>query len=81
MPLLALWKSSPSEISQLAIEQVIGNAGDGILRDNSDCSIELRTFLSEVPSASLVHTLASGIKKLSIFERDAPGHAPRIAIQ
>jgi hypothetical protein len=53
MPLLAFWKSNPSETNQLAIEQVVGNAGDGNLKDNSDCSIEFRAFLSEVSSAKL----------------------------
>jgi hypothetical protein len=53
MPLLALWKSNPLEINQFSIEQVVGTAGDGILKDNSDCSTELRSFLSEVPSAKL----------------------------
>ena len=53
MPLLALWKSNPLEINQFSIEQVVGTAGDGILKDNSDCSTELRAFLSEVPSAKL----------------------------
>ena len=53
MPLLALWKSNPSEINKFSIEQVVGTAGDGTLKDNSDCSIELRSFLSEVSSAKL----------------------------
>jgi hypothetical protein len=53
MPLLALWKSNPSEINQFSIEQVVGTAGDGNLKDNSDCSNELRAFLSEVSSAKL----------------------------
>jgi hypothetical protein len=53
MPLLALWKSNPSEINQFSIEQVVGTAGDGNLKDGSDCSIELRAFLSEVSSAKL----------------------------
>jgi hypothetical protein len=53
MPLLALWKSNPSEINQFSIEQVVGTAGDGNLKDGSDCSTELRVFLSEVSSAKL----------------------------
>lgn len=53
MPLLALWKSNPTEIHQFSIEQVVGTAGDGNLKDGSECSVELRAFLSQVPSAKL----------------------------
>ncbi|MEY9589777.1 hypothetical protein ABIA06_002068 [Bradyrhizobium yuanmingense] len=53
MPLLALWKSNPSEINQLSIEQVVGTAGDGNLKDSSDCSQELRAYLSQVTSSKL----------------------------
>lgn len=36
-----------------SIQQVVGNAGDGNLRDGSDCSLELRSFLREVTSETL----------------------------
>lgn len=50
MPLVELWKSSPSTVSQFTIEQVVMTAGDGILRDASLSSRELRQYLREVPS-------------------------------
>lgn len=53
MPLLALWKSNPSEINQLSIEQVVGTAGDGNLKDGSDCSLEFRAYLSQASSSKL----------------------------
>lgn len=37
----------------MSIEQIVGSAGDGKLRDDSECSKELRVFLSETPTDSL----------------------------
>ncbi len=54
MPLLPLWSSNPGAIDQFTIEQVVTAAGDGNLKDGSECSRELRTFLSEVSSSKLV---------------------------
>lgn len=53
MPLVDLWKSSPATVAQFTIEQVVTTAGDGILKDASLSSRELRTFLSEVPSEKI----------------------------
>jgi hypothetical protein len=53
MPLLALWSSNPSAIGQFSIEQIVAAAGTGDLRDNSDCSEELREYLSQVTSEKL----------------------------
>jgi hypothetical protein len=53
MPLLSLWSSNPIAIDQLTIEQVVATAGDGSLKDGSECSKELRAFLSEVKSEKL----------------------------
>ena len=53
MPLLALWSSNPSAIGQFSIEQIVAAAGTGDLRDNSDCSEELRQYLSQVTSEKL----------------------------
>jgi hypothetical protein len=50
MPLLAFFKSDPATVGQLTIEQVVSNAGDGVLKDNSTCSSELREYLSQVLS-------------------------------
>ena len=53
MPLLAFWASSPDAVDQLTIEQIVASAGDGILKDASGCSIELRKFLSQIPTGKL----------------------------
>lgn len=37
----------------MSIEQIVGAAGDGRLRDFSECSDELRSFLREVPTEHL----------------------------
>ena len=51
MPLLSFWKSNPSEVLQLNIEQIVSSAGDGTLKDHSICSSELRSFLAEIDTA------------------------------
>jgi hypothetical protein len=53
MPLLALWTSNPGAIGEFTIEQVVAAAGSGDLRDNSDCALELREYLSQVTSPKL----------------------------
>jgi hypothetical protein len=53
MALMAFWKSNQSTVYQLSIEQVVTNAGDGALKDDSPCSLELREYLSQVSSRKL----------------------------
>ena len=53
MPLLSFWKNAKEEVLNLSIEQVVSNAGDGVLRDQSACSAEFREFLGKVPVESL----------------------------
>jgi len=53
MPLLEFWRSNPSTIAQLTIEQIVATAGSGNLQDNSDCSQELREYLSQIDSSKL----------------------------
>lgn len=53
MPLLPLWSSAPEHINALSIEQIVATAGDGKLRDDTECSRELRAFLSQVSSEKL----------------------------
>jgi hypothetical protein len=53
MPLIALWKSSPSAVGDLSIEQIVAMAGDGNLKDGSPCSGELREYLSQIPSGKI----------------------------
>jgi hypothetical protein len=53
MALLDLWKSSPDQLSDKQIYQLIAFAGFGKLKDGSLCSEELRAFLAMVPSGAL----------------------------
>ena len=53
MPLLSIWNSNPETISQFSIEQVVSAAGKGKLLDDTDCSKELREYLSQVSSEKL----------------------------
>lgn len=50
MALAELWKSAHIEIQDKHVQQVIGFAGDGKLRDGCLASKEFREFLSIVPS-------------------------------
>lgn len=67
MPLISLWRSNPETVLTLNIEQIVSNAGDGRLKDNSECSNELRAFLTQVPSNKLGeyadHCLTSSFNK------------------
>jgi hypothetical protein len=42
MPLLTFWANAKEEVLKLSIEQVVSSAGDGVLKDQSECSIEFR---------------------------------------
>src|ERR1700730_5936082 len=53
MPLLSFWKSNREEVLKLNIEQIVSSAGDGNLRDSTNCSEELRQFLKVCPSDHL----------------------------
>jgi hypothetical protein len=74
MPLLAFWKSAPGEVRKLTIEQVVANAGDGLLRDQSSCSEELREYFLQIPSEHIATyidpCLASGFSKGGMVLQD-----------
>jgi hypothetical protein len=53
MPLLDFWKTNRDVVLTLSIEQILANAGDGVLKDQSECSVELRRFFNIVPSDRL----------------------------
>lgn len=53
MPLLPIWAKNPDEVLEMSIRQIVSLAGDGRLLDNSECSSELRTYLSQVTSEKL----------------------------
>jgi hypothetical protein len=50
MALVDLWKSSPEQIRGKTVQQLLGFAGDGKLRDGKATSAEFREFLGHVPS-------------------------------
>ena len=53
MALLQFWKNSREDVLTLRVEQIVSSAGDGSIRDQSVCSAELRSYLSECPANSL----------------------------
>ena len=48
MPLIQLWETSPDIVLQYNIKQIVGFCGDGTLADSSECSHELKHYLSNV---------------------------------
>jgi hypothetical protein len=53
MALLTFWKSNRDAVLGMSIRQIVASAGDGQLRDESQCASELRQFLQEVDSKHL----------------------------
>ena len=53
MPLMNFWKIAKEDVLKLRVEQVVKNAGDGNLRDQSPCSVELRQYFNVAPVESL----------------------------
>ncbi len=53
MPLTELWANAQQELQDKHVQQIIGFAGDGKLRDGSAASNEFRAFLALVPSQLL----------------------------
>lgn len=53
MALLDLWNSTPDQLRDKQVHQLIAFAGNGKLLDDSLCCNEFRTFLASVPSKHL----------------------------
>ena len=53
MSLVDLWRTNPDQIEQYGIDQIVAIAGDGNIGDESQCSGELREYLSEMPTSKL----------------------------
>lgn len=53
MPLIQLWEKTPDIVLQYNIKQIVSAAGDGVLADNSECSQELRHYLTNIPAEKL----------------------------
>lgn len=50
MPLLKFWESTKDAVQDMTIQQIMGIAGDGQLKDGSLCSAELQEFLKQIDS-------------------------------
>jgi hypothetical protein len=74
MALLSIWSSNPDAVFSLSIEQIVATAGDGKLRDDNECSQELRAFLAQVPSEKLAeyadYCLTAGFGKSGMVLQD-----------
>ena len=74
MPLLDLMWDSPSTVDKFTIEQAVAMAGDGDVRDASDCSGELREYLSRISSEKLFdhinHCLSSSFTNSGFVLQD-----------
>ena len=53
MPLLDIWKNTRLSVLNMNIPQILSMAGDGRLRDGSECATELRKIFSEVDRETL----------------------------
>jgi hypothetical protein len=53
LPLLELWEKSPQTLDGFTVQQIVSFAGDGKLRDNSECSREFRAYISQISSQKL----------------------------
>jgi hypothetical protein len=53
MSLVDLWQSTPKQLSDKHVQQVIGFAGNGKLRDGNSTSEEFRAFIELIPSSDL----------------------------
>lgn len=74
MPLLVFWESNPDEVSKTSIEQIVAMAGDGNLKDNSQCCTELREYLTQADTAKLAEyvdrCLSSSFSKSGLVFQD-----------
>ncbi|MCA1972372.1 MAG: hypothetical protein LDL44_06000 [Caenispirillum sp.] len=53
MSLIKLWSSNPDIIEGYTIDRIVANAGDGKLRHESACSMELRQYLAQMTADRL----------------------------
>lgn len=74
MPLISLWTSNADAVAQLNIEQIVSSAGDGVLKDSSTCSGELREYLGQIPTAKITeyveHCLATAFNRNGMVLQD-----------
>lgn len=54
MSLIEIWRGTREQVEQLSIRQILAISGEGVLRDDSEASLQLRSFLREIPGETLV---------------------------
>lgn len=74
MPLLAFWSSNPQAVDEVHLDQVVAMAGNGVLRDYSPCSEELREYLAQIKSSKLAtyidYCLSSAFQRSGMVLQD-----------
>ncbi len=74
MPLISIWTSNPSAVMDFTIEQVVSAAGDGFLKDESECSVEIREYISQITSQKIEtyikHCLSNPFQKSGFVLQD-----------
>ncbi len=74
MPLLDIWSTSETAVLEMNIQQIVSMAGDGVLKDDSDCATELREFFSQVNRINLQlyakHCLEQGFTDSGLVLQD-----------
>lgn len=63
MALGAFWAASPEAVLKLNIQQIISAAGNGLLRDGGDCSVEFRKFIREIDSSRISNYVRSCLEQ------------------
>ena len=74
MPLLDIWSTAETAVLEMNIQQIVSMAGDGVLKDDSDCATELREFFSQVNRINLQlyakHCLEQGFTDSGLVLQD-----------
>ena len=72
--MLSFWSSNPEAVGQLSIEQIVSSAGSGALKDESECSMELRAYLSQVETSRIAsyidHCLSAAFSHSGLVLQD-----------
>lgn len=74
MSLLEIYNSTPGSIAHFKVEQIVSAAGEGELKDGTNCSEQLRAYFGQVPTEKLAlyveHCLTSAFPKNGLVLQD-----------
>ena len=74
MPLLSFWKSHKEEVLAMSLDRIVNMAGNGVLSDGNETSVELKQYFSEIDPEKLAeyakHCLVSGFDKSGFVLQD-----------